>query len=624
MAQAPQAFNFTGFAKGKRGHPLILKEITVQVSILDESEIGPVLYQEIHQTYTGLIGRFTVKIGRGDPDLGSFADIDWSTGSKFLEIALNRVGSELLVQGVIELLSVPYALYGEDADSDPTNEIQDLFLEENLLVITDNDGATAIDLTPYLEDKDEQQLSIDGYELTLSNGGTVILPDSANDADADPLNEIQTIGLDGHFLNIVGGNTIQLPDSANDADSDPGNELQSLLFEGTEISISDGNTIDLSVLQDGVDDEDSDPLNELQLLSISNDTIFLSDGGFVKLPPSTALTGIYFYADKDGDGFGNPFSPVYVPSGVSAPLGFIIDDLDCDDENPGINPDATEVLGDGIDSNCDGIDGTIEGLDIDDDGDGYSENQGDCDDGDASISPDATDIPNDGIDQDCNGEDFIQYWDAFMLSWGHDKLKVVAEVKEITGLGLNAAKALVDNVPVTIVERVSQDSAWVVKSLLEEVGAEMIVQLHELPNLPNVDDDGDGYTEEQGDCDDSNSLFYPGAIEPCEHGFDKNCDGLVGTCDSDNDLDGYTENQGDCNDNNPGSILQFRIYVRMELTKIVMVQMQSVVLTMMVMVLRFLKETAMMMTIRFIREHRRYLMMGSIRIVTGLMTYCMM
>ncbi len=44
-------------------------------------------------------------------------------------------------------------------------------------------------------------------------------------------------------------------------------------------------------------------------------------------------------------------------------------------------------------------------LDTDDDGDGFTENQGDCSDTDDSIFPGANDIPGDGIDQDCDGSD---------------------------------------------------------------------------------------------------------------------------------------------------------------------------------------------------------------------------
>ena len=67
----------------------------------------------------------------------------------------------------------------------------------------------------------------------------------------------------------------------------------------------------------------------------------------------------------------------------------------------------------------------------------------------------------------------------------------------------------------------------------------------------DTDDDNDGFTENQGDCDDSNSQINPGAEDRAVDGFDQNCDGIDGP---DLDQDGYVDlaaGGNDCNDNNP-------------------------------------------------------------------------
>lgn len=58
---------------------------------------------------------------------------------------------------------------------------------------------------------------------------------------------------------------------------------------------------------------------------------------------------------------------------------------------------------------------------------------------------------------------------------GSQKVAVIKAVKELTGLGLGEAKALVDNAPSPIKEKVSKDDAEAAKKALEEAGASVEV-----------------------------------------------------------------------------------------------------------------------------------------------------
>ena len=58
----------------------------------------------------------------------------------------------------------------------------------------------------------------------------------------------QSLIINGHELTILNGNTIQIPDTANDADHDPVNELQDLSLEGTNLTISQGNSVDMTTI----------------------------------------------------------------------------------------------------------------------------------------------------------------------------------------------------------------------------------------------------------------------------------------------------------------------------------------------------------------------------------------
>ncbi len=64
-------------------------------------------------------------------------------------------------------------------------------------------------------------------------------------------------------------------------------------------------------------------------------------------------------------------------------------------------------------------------------------------------------------------------FDVILKAAGGQKLKVVKLVKELTGVGLKEAKALVDSAPAPIREKVSKEEAESLKTQLEETGAEV-------------------------------------------------------------------------------------------------------------------------------------------------------
>ncbi|MEE0856665.1 MAG: 50S ribosomal protein L7/L12 [Ruminococcus sp.] len=64
-------------------------------------------------------------------------------------------------------------------------------------------------------------------------------------------------------------------------------------------------------------------------------------------------------------------------------------------------------------------------------------------------------------------------FDVVLKGAGANKIAVIKVVREVTGLGLKEAKAVVDGAPKTLKEQVSKEDAEAMKAKLEEAGAEV-------------------------------------------------------------------------------------------------------------------------------------------------------
>ena len=79
--------------------------------------------------------------------------------------------------------------------------------------------------------------------------------------------------------------------------------------------------------------------------------------------------------------------------------------------------------------------------------------------------------PAAGGEAAAGGEDEKSEFDVILKDAGAQIVAVIKAVKEITGLGLGEAKAIVDGAPKAVKEKASKDDAEAAKKALEEAGA---------------------------------------------------------------------------------------------------------------------------------------------------------
>lgn len=114
FAQAPQKINYQAVARSTSGNVIANQNLGVRVNIRQTSVSGTVVYSEMHTSLTNEYGLFNLSIGTGSVISGFFSSIQWGGTPHFLEIGIDTAGgTNFVVIGTTELLSVPYALYAE-------------------------------------------------------------------------------------------------------------------------------------------------------------------------------------------------------------------------------------------------------------------------------------------------------------------------------------------------------------------------------------------------------------------------------------------------------------------------------------------------------------------------------
>lgn len=130
-AQAPEFIKFQAIARTADNVP-ITNPIEVRLTVQFATVGGTAVYVDEQTATPNERGLFTVNLGEG-PATGIFSTINWAAGDHFLlaEIRQTIGGSYEALGPAQPIGSVPYALYGEDDDADPDNEIQRLQLSRD-------------------------------------------------------------------------------------------------------------------------------------------------------------------------------------------------------------------------------------------------------------------------------------------------------------------------------------------------------------------------------------------------------------------------------------------------------------------------------------------------------------
>lgn len=118
FAQVPEGISYQAIAFNASGGAVVNANVGIRISILDGSVTGTSVYTETHTRGTNTQGLFSLSIGMGTPTLGTFAAVDWATGSKFLKVEIDPAGGTNYTSvGANQLMSVPYALMAKEINA---------------------------------------------------------------------------------------------------------------------------------------------------------------------------------------------------------------------------------------------------------------------------------------------------------------------------------------------------------------------------------------------------------------------------------------------------------------------------------------------------------------------------
>jgi len=297
FSQVPEGFNYQAVARDANGNVRSNEFIEIRFT-LQPGVTAPTTWIETHSVKTDEFGVFTAIIGTGTKIGGTasaFKELDFTKGDYWIKVEVKDGANYVQIGNLQNFLSVPYAMVSkttldkDDADANPTNEIQMLSFSNDTLYLN-NGGFVYLgnyDNNVALNALMQKMISDSTYfkQLIDHNVNSITIIDQ----DLRLLESKQSLDS-AYIFNLL----YALNDSLTTETTERKYEILTLANQIMAIQNkqkSDSSYFDTKITSNGFDiskhialDIDLDTLNELQLLTVSGDTVFLSKGNFIKLP----------------------------------------------------------------------------------------------------------------------------------------------------------------------------------------------------------------------------------------------------------------------------------------------------------------------------------------------------
>lgn len=205
-----QGINYQALARNASGAALANHTLTVEIAVYANGTTPASLYRENHSLNTDAYGLFSLVIGAGTAVGGNFANINWRQAPLFLGVRIDD-GSGFSDLGRYSFQGTPFSFYADEAGKAVDMQLAELkdvqeTAPANGQVLKWNGSAWA-------PAADNGQVYTAGTGIAIN--GNVI----ANTGDLSNENELQTLTINGNQLSISNGNAVTLPTGTGGGDN---------------------------------------------------------------------------------------------------------------------------------------------------------------------------------------------------------------------------------------------------------------------------------------------------------------------------------------------------------------------------------------------------------------------